>query len=503
MSQETIFFWERKHVGVIQAEPSGARLELKMLRRWEIPEDHAEPAKWGSWLKERCAEANLKGGKVRLVLSRDLLVTRRIEVPDAPDDELHQLVQFQAAAKLSTPVDQLVFDYVPLSAAGSGQPRPVFVVAIANKQLNLMRDALQAVDFEVEHVQTSFAGLAELERFAPTDLAALDSTERCMIVNNSSGYLELSLFSDRYIHFSHSQKLQEDIPEQYAKTIANEFRRAGVALNETKAAARILAFVKEDQIAAMQAALPASINESTHLITLESHPNIRFRDDVDSGLWPNLLPAIGIALGSAKSKLEPLDLLHPRQPIEKQDYRRAKVLAGVGLAAIVLMGAYLAWNMRLSSLKETVVEKTRKREQLKELIEAGQPKLEQHNLIEAWQQGQRDPLERIANLAKLSPGQSRLYLDKFLMQSTSNDSTFVVQTTGHAKTREDVEIFFDQLSEAGYKVPPKEIPRLNIDGEYPYRFDLSASWDPVAIEKQKEAEEKAAKRAAEKEKSPS
>src|SRR5258706_7864635 len=95
--------WEHEQVSGVQAHVTAGRVRID--RTFVIP----RPTTSGSgsvplmvgWLKPELARLGIAGGSVLVALPRDEAIVKRIELPEATDDELPVLVRFQAGAKSS------------------------------------------------------------------------------------------------------------------------------------------------------------------------------------------------------------------------------------------------------------------------------------------------------------------------------------------------------------------------------------------------------------------
>ena len=79
--------WNRDALGCVEAELSGGEVCVLRVAQFPWPEsiDHREDtATLGDWLKEQLASAGIETGETIVVLSREEVVTRRLELPGRP-----------------------------------------------------------------------------------------------------------------------------------------------------------------------------------------------------------------------------------------------------------------------------------------------------------------------------------------------------------------------------------------------------------------------------------
>src|SRR5690606_16119591 len=90
----------------------------------------------GRLIKAWMAEENLPGASATLVLSRESVVIRQLQLPQAPEEEIPDLVRFQSAAKSSMPIDDLALDYLPIQAGGDFVGHAVMTTSCEKKRLH-------------------------------------------------------------------------------------------------------------------------------------------------------------------------------------------------------------------------------------------------------------------------------------------------------------------------------------------------------------------------------
>ena len=110
----------------LEAHVSGDKVRVKKCLCLRLPEQTdapQEPGEVGRWLKEELTRAGVTAKQLLMTLPRENAVVRQLELPNTPDDELADLVRYQAAAKSSMSLDRLLLDFLPLPSRGDHDGR--------------------------------------------------------------------------------------------------------------------------------------------------------------------------------------------------------------------------------------------------------------------------------------------------------------------------------------------------------------------------------------------
>ncbi|MDZ4686228.1 MAG: hypothetical protein SH850_14265, partial [Planctomycetaceae bacterium] len=113
-----IVTWERRRVSAVQAAGFGESARLSGCWSAEWPEAVPTPLQnakaAGEWLAGQWRTAGLTAKATWLIVPREDVILRHLELPQVPDADLPDLVRFQAASRSAVPIEQLCLDFVPL-----------------------------------------------------------------------------------------------------------------------------------------------------------------------------------------------------------------------------------------------------------------------------------------------------------------------------------------------------------------------------------------------------
>ena len=182
--------WERKRLRVIEASVGGS---LRVSQGFVI--DVPELAGPG-WLREALRKHGVTAKQAIVSLPREDAILRQLELPDAPDDDLPLLVSFQASTRSTTPLDQLVLDYVLLPRRVGSPQKDVLLASVPRTVVDPLRTTLAEANIELVSLTVGSFALAELVAQAEAALRQ-PADQRSLLVQQDAQRLEVVLLGQR------------------------------------------------------------------------------------------------------------------------------------------------------------------------------------------------------------------------------------------------------------------------------------------------------------------
>lgn len=469
MSDLLILEWSRDRLSALTVT-EGVRSTVKATAS-QPSIDHADPhvpvANAGESLRAWLIKAGIAVDRAIIVVPREAVVLRRLQLPQAPPDELPELVRFQAATRTSAPIDTLVLDYLPLPAIDPALGQKVISCTMERDVLQRIQAVCQAAKIEVQSVRISSLTVAELVR----TVKALDlgAEQPDLVVSQQGQRVELSIFDAGTLVFSHSTQLPEAADETAGadrlKPLKGDLSRCLVTLSQTHpnaGIARCYYVAGEIDTAVnelLQQRFPGAVThvDSTSLQTGKSAAG-----------YESLM---GAALPARDTRLQ-LDLLHPRQRKEIPDRRKLYYGAGGAVALIAIMLAYMVFYSKKSGLEASIqalqTDVNTKTEQLKK----AKPQADAHLRLANWQAGDADPIQLWNQLRTHLSATDRVYFTEMRISPLTGDVQARFIGRGHARMQRDVDELNQKLSDQGFRVRPTTSSPGSRDPDYPWDFDL-------------------------------
>ncbi len=433
-------FEPRKILGIDgQVTPSGVRIrscfELAIPEELDLSHD---PAAAGDWLKQQLAAKGVQCTQVVATFPREVAVVRHVEVPDVPDEELPDLVKFQAGLKSSLPLDQLCLDFLPLARSEEATSRDVLIASVSRQSLEELSAVTGAAGLNLVSAGLSPVSAAEVVlRTASADSTA--SGAASLIVTRHGPRIEISLLKDRQIVFSHFTQVAGEGEEADNQAVISAVARSLMGLTgpvQSKDIAHAWLVGSTAEFEALAPLLASRLNPEVHVVDPFAVAGLQMAAEV-----PAVASAYSALVGSllAKSQplAEPIDFLDPRKPPVKPDHTRRRAIWGAAIAAgiaLIVGGSIYSKVGQLNKQIETL--KTENAE-LDRDIKRDRPLLEKAALVEEWTADRTLWLDELVALQTLLPPADRAYYQELRLNLGAADAKGRIRLTGFYRDRAD------------------------------------------------------------------
>ncbi len=419
-----------------------------------------------------------------VVVPRETVVVRQLQLPNVPADELPALVSFQSAAKSSTPTTAIAVDYVPLGAQGDGQA--VLAVTLDSARVQRMRDLLTRAKLELIGLEVSPFLIAELvareeERGGTPDVPTL-------IVAQSGDRVEISILDQRRVIATHAVWLPEGDAARHVSPLQMEINRCLISLGQSHPGVEVdQVYLVEDEEAdeAVVKALHERFGAKVHPLDFD-----RFDSPIPSKNRLSFVALIARGMAGEAGMIPRVDLVNPRKPAEKPDHTKRYLVAGGAAATLLVGGTWWNFSSQMSSMDDEIEVLTKAINDKQADIKNGAADLAAANLLRNWSEGDQDQLAVLDQFHQLLPGTDRLYLTDLKSLPSSGVKLLKMTGTARARGRDDYDDLLQKLADAGWTVkspPPLETRK---DPDYPWQFSVEAEL-PRPVEAKPTAEKPA------------
>lgn len=444
------------------AEISGGRVDLRQAFESRPPASLLSPetAQNQTWLRETLTQHGIKPDQVLVTVVRDLGLMRRLDLPAVSQSEWPVHVGFQARTKLAQPLDSLVWDFLPAPKDDKGQS--VLFTALTRSSLQHLQTTLSGAGIKASRIHlTPVAVMEYLAHSQPTH--RLQQIPAAIVICLISGRLELTLLQQGVVTATHAARVHED--EQQIQQILTEVTRASLAFQKQlppNASPSLFLNASPEISSELSDALQKRFGKAPELLNLPSNVSLTHLAAGESFDFSHFFEGIGTLLGKT-GKLPTIDLLAPRRPQPKRDYRKRKVaILVVGLLAIIGTGGGL--------YAKNWAEQSRKINDLKTqdksydpYLQRGEPILKSGGAVEDWLLTKVDSLDEIRQFTSHFPGGDRMYLTEIqfdpIVGSNTSSHRGTISVSGKAQERSDIIKLEDKLIKlpGKYQVLPHKV----------------------------------------------
>jgi len=339
MSKLLALEWDEREIRAVAGTPRDNDLIVDQIWRVPLPSAGGEvpptTAEIGKTLAAAVAQHGLKRARALVTIGRSLIELKDLSLPPSPDDELPDLVRFQALREFNSLGDDWPLDFVPFPGDPE-QPRTVLAAALPPSTLESIRQICHTAGLALDQVVVRPCAAATLvEKRLP------DSRQVRLFVDLLADELDLTVLAGPTPEFMRTARLHSDLNEaDLQKAILNEVRRTLAAASNRLHGRRIDSLMlcgdgpnatQFSETMERELRLPTVLFDPLHGCGIAA--------ELQGKVPPHhshFAPLIGLLVGAATNHAPLLDFLHPRKKPEPPSQSRVWMLAAALAATIVL-----------------------------------------------------------------------------------------------------------------------------------------------------------------------
>jgi Tfp pilus assembly PilM family ATPase len=278
-------------------------------------------------------------------VGRSSVELRQMSMPPVPDDELPDLVRFQALREFGALEEDWPLDYLPLDNDPS-QARNVLAAAINPRQVEEIREGCEAAGVKLSRLVLRPASAASLV----LRRSASATAEVRLLVELLPEEADLTVLLGHKVVFLRCARLSADPLTVSPQTLVSEIRLTMAAAQNQLAGKRVEQIVifgsgqPHTDLArtiAQQLATPTELFDPFEGLSLEGE--LRKQLPEPRGRFAAVL---GMLANELAEEPQAFDFLHPRQRPEPPNRRNTYTLAGLAAGLLVLLVLLASWYQR-------------------------------------------------------------------------------------------------------------------------------------------------------------
>ncbi len=422
--------WDSGEARVVSARQRGGDVTFEKAFCVDLSAQHAEDdarREPGELIAAALSANGVSRGEVLAAVGRASIELRVLKVPPAPDDELPDMVRFQASSQFSTMGEDWPLDFVKLAKTGDDQP--VLAATVSPKLMKQVHATCNAAGLKPQRVLLRpYAGASLIGRNYNDD--------RCRLVVDMLGEeADLTVIADKQVALMRTVR----IPAGDASTriIVGEIRRtmasalnqlAGRAVEQVVICGADEHHKKLKEAAASAFDLEVEMLDPFSVVTLGEELKRRLPEH-----HGRFAPLLGLLLDEAGSASHAIDFMAPRRRKDPPDPKWKWILGGGVAAAVLLAIGFVfystgaSYDREIARLEEQVASMKKGKEKSEEIIARAATVDEWKASDIVWLEEMKDISERFpppedAIITQLiagtaSKGGGRMFLDGSVRES--------------------------------------------------------------------------------------
>ena len=407
-------------VGSARGKEVGIEQAFSVSMRPSQPGDNLPAVDPGQRLAAALAARGMGRLDALVAIGRTNIELRQLSVPPAPDDDLPDMVRFQALREFNAMEEDWALDYVPIDE-DPGQPRTVLAAAIAPEQIELIRKTCKAAGLKPRRLVLRPCAAASLFCRQQAD----GRPRARLLVDLIADEADLTVMIDRKVIFIRTARLPADplADAEAAQALAAELRRTMAAVQNQLGGRRVESIVlcgTGPQHVALAELIDQRLSVPAELFDpfagLDLVGELARAKPEHPGRFA---PLLGMLLDELHGAPPAVDFLHPRRrpapPSRRPTYALAAAAAAVLVAAVAvyILARRSAVSGEISDLQAQIFTLDR------EIGELNKTK-KVVDVVDEWRSGDAVWLEELRWLSKtFPPAQETMVTQLHMLHDTS------------------------------------------------------------------------------------
>lgn len=471
MSRLIAIEWDNREARVAVASEKRGRAAIEDV--FAIPfEPTTGPKEIGRQLTAGLSAHRIRSGNALVAVGRTSIELKLFGLPPAPDDDLPEMVRFQAPREFTSFGEGWPLDYVPLPA-DPDQPRTVLAATISPDVVKQITETCQVAGLKPEHLVLRASAAASLL----TRAKKLTGIVPQLLIDLLADELDLTVTIGGRVVFTRTARLPNDAlaTADFAKPLVSEVRRTlAAAQNQLggQRVERVWLCAGSDEQQELARNLAESLSLPTELFDpFEELPHAARLEMAHGSHRGRFAPVLGMLLDAAAAEPHAIDFLKPKRRAEKPS-QRPRVLA-YSTAALALVGMLGGWYWyHLAGLDQQIADLKFQNANKQKTIDKYNEVVNRVAAIEEWRAEDVPWLDELKRLAeKLPPAEDMMLTDLRLNSQKGGGGR--IEFDGLVKKLETVQKVENSLRDAQHQVETGgTLPETETK---PYEWDFDGS----------------------------
>lgn len=508
MSKFFAFEWDDRELRIVGGSPRGDGLTVDSMRiiPWQAGPGEgdasdansadANPAnkdEMPAGVATALKNAGLGKSDAIAVINRSRVELKQLSLPPVPDDELPDLVRFQAMREFAKLSEDWPLDYLPLAKPAAADDHEdklsVLAAAIPPEMLSTVSQGTGEAGLTLTHMVLRPCGSASLF------LRRAESAQHRLVVliDVSEHEADITVLHGRDPVLLRTARLAQDVLQEGASagSLLGEIRRTLPAAHNIVRGERVSAIFLSGATAGHQR-LAESIQGTLEIPCSTFDPldavEVGRKAQADTSNPGIFAPLVGALLDEAQGVKHSFDFEHPRRRPVPPNQRRRMVLVGA-VAAVLVLGLYAIYWSILSGYESEAEKFNKKIAALEDEIKDIKTIRKRHELLSKFEKSNIDWLRELEALSgRLPPADVKVTSLIFGTNETTGGnikitglaSDRVVRNTAPPGDNTAAQQLYEQLNDGRHLTDPGQIKK-SADPRLPYDFqlDVRVSREPV------------------------
>lgn len=483
MSKQVTIDWQRDGLLVATGHRRGASVLLdRVVQKTNVAGSAELPL--GQLLRDAIGAMGLSKADATVIVPRELLEARTLQIPRGDADEVPDIVRFQAQRQMANMGDNWALDFVMLPEGVGQESLAALAFTIAPGVMTEIETACADAGLILKHV---VARPIEVARFATT-LGGLPSEGVTLVISLSDGQADLLLLRDGRVAQIRGTRLPHD-SDQLSNGLIAEVRRSLLAAAgnlDGQSIARTLLIASADLAQKVEVQVAEATRSEVRLLdpAILLPASLDHKFELAHSTASRLAAIAAVVSDPAPSKETLIDLKNPkRRPPKKKNIGRY-ALIGSSVAAVLLFGISWLWKTH-SELDKQLASLQQASKDLDGKLKIAEKQIKDRLEVDGFLKGSVNWLDQLEYIAqKIPPAEKVQFLNSNLQVHPNGVGVVTVGIL--ADSAETISAMEESLRDNKHQVTssgssvyakPSKLYRWTADDSI---VVLDSGWDPLA-----------------------
>ena len=477
MAKQLAIEWDEREMRVIAARPKRNRFAVTDAFKIDLSDGDVDNI--GTQLSDELQQRGLTKTPTLVAIGRGRAELRQLNLPDLPDEELPDVVRFQAVRQFAAAGEKSVVDYLPIERTGQGVE--VAAAAVAPEHLQAINKTCSQSELSVERIVLRPTAAAAL-----FELADLSDSDETILIDTLAEEVDIIVMRGGKPAFLRSVRVPVTKDDRI-RSIVGEVRRSLMAArrDEDDSTSRQVVIWGRDSV---HRDLASALNDSLKIKTQTIDPFELV--DVADGVTDDLedyvgrfAPLLGLLEAHFVQSDELIDFLNPRKRPEPKTNRDRVVVYSALAAAVVLLCAWLGWS-RLAAEDRKLRSLTEESTRLKPFVDTANDLQSDLARVDEFLDGDVFVLGELAAVSDGLAPSGEMQMDQLTISATPRGGG-TIDLKGVSKQSSAVTSMENALRDDNHVVTGDGAKTVLNRDPYDYQFNVKVKIPRESIRKQR------------------
>ena len=458
--------WDDQHVRAVLANQQGASLTVDdaVTVALDSSETGSETQDLARAIRKAVRDRRYRSAEAVITIPRADVELRLLSLPPVPDEELPDIVRFQAMQEFSEVSQDWPIDYLKIEA--SSDEVTVLAATASTARIEEYRKTAEQVDLKAYSLVLRPCAAASLVEHR----SDVRQKHVQLMVDELGGSMELTVLKDQTAIFIRT--VQQPTASNRLNHLSGEIRRTIVAAQHQLGGdlvEQVILFgsgaAHEEFCESLQEKLQLTVQSIDPFHGLQLSRELLQHKPEDSGRFA---AALGLLVNQVDARAALLDFFNPRR-VKPPKSKRPMIVASIVTAATILMLIVGGCWWYMGTLDNSILATQRKTQNQRAVVEAAQKRIDEHRAVADWLRRDINWLDELRDVSNDLPSAQKAMV-RDLRAAVVTSGNGVITLEGVVDQQQTISELERALRDETHRVQGEGGRKEQRVKDYPWRF---------------------------------